>query len=63
MENWKGNGFLMIPTGNKKSIGEYEKRSKNGKWFFWNDATLSEVDYSNSQITEVKNWKQCDACK
>ncbi|MBK9224030.1 MAG: membrane-binding protein [Flavobacterium sp.] len=48
-------------AGNRKSIGEYEKGARNGKWFFWNDATLSEVDYSNSQITEVKNWKQCDA--
>lgn len=48
-------------AGNKKSIGEYENGIKKGKWFFWNDVTLSEVDYSNNQITEVKNWKQCDA--
>ena len=48
-------------NGNKKSIGEYKNGNKTGKWFFWNDVTLSEVDYSNSQITEVKNWKQCDA--
>jgi hypothetical protein len=23
---------------------------KSGKWFFWNDTVLSEVDYSNNQI-------------
>ena len=47
--------------GNRKSIGEYEKGARNGKWFFWNNVTLSEVDYLNNQITDVKNWKQCDA--
>jgi len=45
-------------NGNKKSIGEYKNGEKTGKWFFWNDKSLSEVDYSNSVIASVKSWKQ-----
>lgn len=45
-------------SGNKKSIGEYALGQKTGKWFFWNDRVLSEVDYSNSRIASVQNWKQ-----
>jgi len=45
-------------NGNKKSIGEYSNGLKTGKWFFWNDSVLSEVDYENSQIALVKNWKK-----
>lgn len=44
--------------GNKKSIGEYTNGEKTGKWFFWNDKSLSEVDYSNSRVASVKSWKQ-----
>lgn len=45
-------------NGNKKSSGEYLKGVKTGKWFFWNNSNLAEVDYSQSKITTVKNWKQ-----
>lgn len=45
--------------GNKKSIGEYVKGEKTGKWFFWNDkSSLSEVDYSGNKVAHVKSWKQ-----
>ncbi len=45
-------------SGNKKAIGEYTDGAKTGKWFFWNNAILSEVDYSESRIAAVKNWKE-----
>lgn len=45
-------------NGNKKSMGEYASGQKTGKWFFWNENSLSEVDYSNSRIASVQNWKQ-----
>ena len=45
-------------NGSKKSIGEYTDGKKTGKWFFWNNQMLSEVDYSNSRIASVQNWKQ-----
>ena len=44
--------------GNKTAIGEYNKGQKVGKWFFWNDSVLTEVDYSDNRIAAVKKWKQ-----
>jgi antitoxin component YwqK of YwqJK toxin-antitoxin module len=43
--------------GNKKSTGEYAHGAKTGKWFFWNEKTLHEVDYSANKIATVNNWK------
>lgn len=40
--------------GNKLSSGQYANGQKTGKWFFWTDAKLNEVDYSNNQIAFVK---------
>ena len=48
-------------NGNKKSIGEYTQGQKPGKWFFWNDKSLSEVDYSNSRVSNVQSWNQAVA--
>lgn len=45
-------------NGNKKSTGVYANGEKTGKWFFWNGSNLSEVDYSDSRVASVKNWKQ-----
>jgi antitoxin component YwqK of YwqJK toxin-antitoxin module len=44
--------------GNKKSLGEYDNGQKVGKWLFWNDKSLSEVDFAASRIASVKTWKQ-----
>jgi antitoxin component YwqK of YwqJK toxin-antitoxin module len=54
----EGTWIAYDANGNKKSIGEYSNGQKTGKWFFWNNETLSEVDYSQSRIASVKNWKQ-----
>lgn len=43
--------------GNKMAIAVYDKGEKTGKWFFWNNSVLSEVDYSKNQIATVKSWK------
>ena len=53
-----GSWVAFDENGNKKSIGEYTKGEKTGKWFFWGDKALSEVDYSNSRVASVKSWKQ-----
>ena len=45
-------------TGAKQTMGEYENGSKVGKWFFWNNASLSEVDFSKSKMKSVKKWSQ-----
>lgn len=44
--------------GSKQAMGEYENGSKTGKWFFWNDTALNEVDFANSRIAEVKKWSK-----
>lgn len=54
----EGSWVAFDEKGNKKSIGEYSNGEKTGKWFFWNDKSLSEVDYSSSRIASVKSWKQ-----
>ena len=53
-----GQWIAYDEQGNKKSIAEYTNGEKTGKWFFWNDKTLSEVDYSKSRIANIKAWNQ-----
>lgn len=53
-----GQWIAYDQNGNKKAIGEYNEGVKTGKWFFWNDKSLSEVDYSDSRVASVKNWKE-----
>lgn len=43
--------------GNKLAIGNYDNGQKVGKWFFWTDDTLKEVDFIDSRITSVSEWK------
>lgn len=43
-------------VGNKLAVGKYNKGIKVGKWFFWSDNNLSEVDYSNNAIVTVNTW-------
>jgi len=54
----EGQWMAFDENGNKKSIAEYSNGLKTGKWIFINDAMLSEVDYNNSKIASIKNWKQ-----
>lgn len=42
--------------GNKLVKATYEKGNKVGKWFFWNDGVLSEVDYKKNKIVKVNTW-------
>ena len=53
-----GQWIAFDEQGNKKSIGEYVNGAKTGKWFFWNNDSLSEVDYSDSRVAAVKSWAQ-----
>jgi len=45
-------------SGNKVAMGQYKDGMKIGKWFFWTGADLTEVDYSDSRIAQVKKWSQ-----
>ncbi|WP_323789193.1 nicotinic acid mononucleotide adenyltransferase [Psychroserpens sp.] len=49
--------WLSYDTEGKKSISaNYDNGKKVGKWFYWNDTTLKEVDYTNNAITSVNEW-------
>jgi len=43
-------------NGNKLAVATYEAGKKVGKWFFWNDNKLKEVDYSENVIANVYEW-------
>lgn len=43
-------------NGDKVSQGTYERGVKTGKWFFWTENSLKEVDYRDSKITNVNEW-------
>ena len=44
-------------NGEKAAIAHYENGRKDGKWFFWSEDKLTEVDYQNSVIASVNSWK------
>ena len=44
-------------NGHKTAIAKYRDGKKDGKWFFWSENQLTEVDYQNSVIASVNNWK------
>ena len=49
--------WLSYDTDGKKSISaNYDNGKKVGKWFYWNNTTLTEVDYTNNAITSVNEW-------
>lgn len=43
-------------AGEKIVAAKYNKGAKVGKWFYWNDNTLKEVDYSDNNIARVNEW-------
>jgi antitoxin component YwqK of YwqJK toxin-antitoxin module len=44
--------------GNKVSQGYYLNGMKTGQWLFWIDNTLKEVDFADSKIINVYEWRQ-----
>lgn len=48
-------------NGEKNAIAQYEEGIKTGKWFFWNDDILNEVDYKMNRIVEVRKYKKTEA--
>ncbi|MGB5942110.1 MAG: nicotinic acid mononucleotide adenyltransferase [Leeuwenhoekiella sp.] len=43
-------------NGKKLAVAHYESGEKVGKWFFWKNDVLTEVDYSKSSIVAVNTW-------
>lgn len=42
--------------GNKTMVGNYVNGQKVGKWLFWSNNKLKEVDYVDSKIASVSEW-------
>ena len=50
--------WLSYNTDGKKQVSaNYDNGTKVGKWFFWKEATLKEVDYNNNRIASVSEWE------
>jgi len=47
-------------TGKKIAMGQYDNGVKTGKWFFWSEDKLSEVNYEDNRVVEVTNWSNKD---
>lgn len=47
-------------SGKKIAMGQYNNGVKTGKWFFWNNEKLSEVNYSDNTIASVTTWTNED---
>lgn len=53
-----GEWISYSENGKRTAVANYNEGVKTGTWFFWNDKSLSEVDYSESRVASVKNWKE-----
>jgi antitoxin component YwqK of YwqJK toxin-antitoxin module len=54
--------WLSFDTEGKKSVSaNYDNGKKVGKWFYWTDNTLTEVDYTNNAIVSVNEWTKDSA--
>ena len=52
-----GKWIQFDTSGKKTTIAHYYKGNKVGKWFVWKGDTLLEVDYEESKIASVSEWK------
>jgi len=56
--NLHGQWFSYNQDGTKIVSAKYENGQKVGKWFYWVNDKLKEVDYSNNAIASVNEWTQ-----
>ncbi|QDO93016.1 nicotinic acid mononucleotide adenyltransferase [Formosa sediminum] len=42
--------------GQRTASATYKDGKKVGKWFFWGEDSLREVDYENNTIASVSEW-------
>jgi antitoxin component YwqK of YwqJK toxin-antitoxin module len=47
-------------NGKKSAVAYYHKGDKTGKWFFWKENKLIEVDYDNKKIAQVTKYNNAD---
>jgi antitoxin component YwqK of YwqJK toxin-antitoxin module len=54
--NLQGEWLSFDTEGKKVVSANYDNGKKVGKWFYWNNNTLKEVDYTNNTIVSVSEW-------
>ena len=52
-----GTWIMYNTVGEKLAVGTYDQGKKIGKWFFWSEDALKEVDYVDSKIVDVSEWR------
>ncbi|WP_179009164.1 toxin-antitoxin system YwqK family antitoxin [Winogradskyella forsetii] len=52
----QGDWFSYSNEGNKLASAKYDNGEKVGKWFYWSEGSLKEVDYSNNAVASVNVW-------
>jgi len=52
----QGEWLSFDTKGNKLVSANYDNGKKVGTWFYWNDNTLREVDYTKNAIVSVNEW-------
>lgn len=55
-----GEWFSYCQEGNKIVSAKYNNGKKVGKWFFWENSKLREVDYSNNSISKLNEWAKSE---
>ena len=51
-----GKWLAFDKSGKKVAMGQYDNGVKTGKWFFWKNDQLSEVNYESNTIASVTTW-------
>jgi antitoxin component YwqK of YwqJK toxin-antitoxin module len=51
-----GEWFMYDVEGKKIVYGKYVNGERAGKWFFWKNDVLKEVDFQDNKIAAVKDW-------
>ena len=54
----QGEWLSFDAEGNKSVAANYDNGKKVGKWFYWKDNTLKEVDYTNNAIVSISDWRK-----
>lgn len=56
-----GQWRMYDELGKKIATGKYDMGKRSGKWFFWEDESLKEVDFTDNRITNVVRWNNAEA--
>ena len=53
-----GDWYVYDTEGEKTVSAKYDNGNKVGKWFYWNNDSLKEVDYKKGAIASVSEWTE-----